>query len=82
MGAFFDAFRSKRVFVMIGMGFASGLPLAMSGSTLATWMTKAGVNIKTIGLFALVSLPYSFKFLWAPLLDRFSLPFLGRRRGW
>jgi PAT family beta-lactamase induction signal transducer AmpG len=82
MGAFFGAFRSKRVFVMIGMGFASGLPLAMSGSTLGTWMTKAGVNLKTIGLFALVSLPYSFKFLWAPLLDRFSLPFLGRRRGW
>jgi hypothetical protein len=82
MGAFLGAFRSKRVFVMIGMGFASGLPLAMSGSTLGTWMTKAGVNLKTIGLFALVSLPYSFKFLWAPLLDRFSLPFLGRRRGW
>jgi MFS transporter, PAT family, beta-lactamase induction signal transducer AmpG len=82
MGAFLGAFRSKRVFIMIGMGFASGLPLAMSGSTLGTWMTKAGVNLKTIGLFALVSLPYSFKFLWAPLLDRFSLPFLGRRRGW
>jgi PAT family beta-lactamase induction signal transducer AmpG len=82
MGAFLGVFRSKRVFVMIGMGFASGLPLAMSGSTLGTWMTKAGVNLKTIGLFALVSLPYSFKFLWAPLLDRFSLPLLGRRRGW
>jgi PAT family beta-lactamase induction signal transducer AmpG len=68
--------------MLVGMGFASGLPLAMSGSTLGTWMTKAGVNLKTIGLFALVSLPYSFKFLWAPLLDRFSLPFLGRRRGW
>jgi PAT family beta-lactamase induction signal transducer AmpG len=82
MGAFLGAFRSKRVFMLVGMGFASGLPLAMSGSTLGTWMTKAGVNLKTIGLFALVSLPYSFKFLWAPLLDRFSLPFLGRRRGW
>jgi PAT family beta-lactamase induction signal transducer AmpG len=82
MGAFIDAFRSKRVFAMLGLGFASGLPLAMSGSTLGTWMTKVGVNLKTIGLFALVSLPYSFKFLWAPLLDRFSLPFLGRRRGW
>jgi PAT family beta-lactamase induction signal transducer AmpG len=82
MGAFFGAFRSKRVGMLIGMGFASGLPLAMSGSTLGTWMTKAGVNLKTIGLFALVSLPYSFKFLWAPLLDRYSLPFMGRRRGW
>jgi PAT family beta-lactamase induction signal transducer AmpG len=82
MGAFFGAFRSKRVGMLLGLGFASGLPLAMSGSTLGTWMTKAGVNIKTIGLFALVSLPYSFKFLWAPLLDRFALPFMGRRRGW
>jgi PAT family beta-lactamase induction signal transducer AmpG len=82
MGAFLGAFRSKRVLVMIGMGFASGLPLAMSGSTLGTWMTEVGVNLKIIGLFALVSLPYSFKFLWAPLLDRFSLPLLGRRRGW
>jgi MFS transporter, PAT family, beta-lactamase induction signal transducer AmpG len=82
MGAFFGAFRSKRVGMLLGLGFASGLPLAMSGSTLGTWMTKVGVNLKTIGLFALVSLPYSFKFLWAPLLDRYSLPFLGRRRGW
>jgi PAT family beta-lactamase induction signal transducer AmpG len=82
MGAFFGAFRSKRVGMLIGMGFASGLPLAMSGSTLGTWMTKAGVNLKTIGLFALVSLPYSLKVFWAPLLDRYSLPFLGRRRGW
>jgi MFS transporter, PAT family, beta-lactamase induction signal transducer AmpG len=82
MGAFFGAFRSKRVGILLGMGFASGLPLAMSGSTLGTWMTKAGVNLKTIGLFTLVSLPYSFKFLWAPLLDRYSLPFWGRRRGW
>ena len=82
MGAFFAAFRSKRVGMLIGLGFASGLPLAMPGSTLGTWMTKAGVDLKTIGLFALVSLPYSFKFLWAPLLDRYSLPFMGRRRGW
>jgi MFS transporter, PAT family, beta-lactamase induction signal transducer AmpG len=82
MGAFLGAFRSKRVGMLLGLGFASGLPLAMSGSTLGTWMTKVGVNLKTIGLFALVSLPYSFKFLWAPLLDRFSLPLMGRRRGW
>jgi PAT family beta-lactamase induction signal transducer AmpG len=82
MGAFFGAFRSKRVGMLIGMGFASGLPLAMSGSTLGTWMASIGVNLKTIGLFALVSLPYSFKFLWAPLLDRYSPPFMGRRRGW
>ena len=82
MGAFFGAFRSKRVAMLLGLGFASGLPLAMSGSTLGTWMTKVGVNLKTVGLFALVSLPYSFKFLWAPLLDRYNLPFMGRRRGW
>ncbi len=79
---FLSAFRSRRVGMLLGLGFASGLPLAMSGSTLVTWMTKIGVNLKTVGLFALVGLPYSFKFLWAPMLDRYRPPFLGRRRGW
>jgi PAT family beta-lactamase induction signal transducer AmpG len=68
--------------MLLGLGLASGLPLAMSGSTLVTWMTRIGVNLKTVGLFALVGLPYSFKFLWAPVLDRYRPPFLGRRRGW
>jgi PAT family beta-lactamase induction signal transducer AmpG len=79
---FLDAFRSKRVWLLIALGFASGLPLLLSGQTLSAWMTSRGVNIKTIGLYSLVSLPYSFKFVWAPLLDRYRLPFLGRRRGW
>jgi PAT family beta-lactamase induction signal transducer AmpG len=82
MGRFFDAFRSRRVWLLIGLGFASGLPLLLSGQTLGAWMTKQGVSLKTIGLFSLVSLPYNFKFLWAPFLDRFSVPLLGRRRGW
>jgi PAT family beta-lactamase induction signal transducer AmpG len=82
MGRFLDAFRSRRVWLLIGLGFASGLPLLLSGQTLGAWMTKQGVSLKTIGLFSLVSLPYNFKFLWAPFLDRFSVPFLGRRRGW
>jgi PAT family beta-lactamase induction signal transducer AmpG len=82
MGAFFRAFRSKRVGMLAGLGFASGLPLVMSGQTLSAWMATVGVDIKTIGLLTLVSLPYSLKFLWAPLLDRYALPILGRRRGW
>jgi PAT family beta-lactamase induction signal transducer AmpG len=79
---FLDAFRSRRVWLLIGLGFASGLPLLLSGQTLGAWMTKQGVSLKTIGLFSLVSLPYNFKFLWAPFLDRFSPPLMGRRRGW
>lgn len=82
MGAFLNAFRSKRVGLLIALGFASGLPLALTRTTLSAWMTNAGVDLRTIGLFSLVTLPYSFKFVWAPLLDRFSLPLLGRRRGW
>jgi PAT family beta-lactamase induction signal transducer AmpG len=67
---------------MLGLGFASGLPLALSAGTLQAWLTVEGVDIKTIGLFALVGLPYTFKFVWAPLLDRFEPGLLGRRRGW
>jgi PAT family beta-lactamase induction signal transducer AmpG len=82
MGAFLNAFASKRVGMLIALGFASGLPLALTRTTLSAWMTNAGVNLKTIGLFSLVTLPYSFKFVWAPLLDRFAFPLFGRRRGW
>ena len=64
------------------LGFASGLPLALTGASLQSWLTVAGVNVQDIGLFNLVRWPYVLKFLWAPLLDRFALPFLGRRRGW
>ena len=64
------------------MGFASGLPLLLTGSVLQAWMTDAGISLENVGLLALIGLPYTLKFAWAPLLDRFSLPFLGRRRGW
>ncbi len=64
------------------LGFASGLPLALSGTALQTWLTIDNVDLATIGFFSLVGLPYTFKFLWAPLMDRFEPPFLGRRRGW
>ena len=64
------------------LGFSSGLPFLLTSRTLQAWMTVEGVKLSTIGLFSLVALPYSLKFLWAPLLDRFVPPFLGRRRGW
>jgi MFS transporter, PAT family, beta-lactamase induction signal transducer AmpG len=75
-----------RVLVIMFLGFSSGLPLALSGSTLLFWMAEAGVNLGTIGLFALVGTPYTIKFLWAPLIDALNVPLLsrlfGRRRGW
>jgi PAT family beta-lactamase induction signal transducer AmpG len=76
----------RRVLVVMFLGFSSGLPLALSGSTLLIWMREAGVNLGTIGLFALVGTPYTVKFLWAPLIDALDVPLLsqrfGRRRGW
>jgi PAT family beta-lactamase induction signal transducer AmpG len=64
------------------LGFASGLPLALTGQAMQAWLTVQGVDVATIGFLSLVGLPYTFKFLWAPLMDRFELPGLGRRRGW
>lgn len=64
------------------LGFSSGLPLALTSGTLQAWMAVEGVDIRTIGIFALVGLPYTVKFLWSPLMDRFVPPLLGRRRGW
>jgi MFS transporter, PAT family, beta-lactamase induction signal transducer AmpG len=75
-----------RVLIVLLLGFSSGLPLALSGSTLLVWMREAGVDLGTIGLFALVGTPYTLKFLWAPLTDALHVPFFterfGRRRGW
>ncbi len=69
--------------VMVLLGFSQGLPLPLvAGSTLQAWLTTAGVDLKTIGLFSLVGLPYVLKFLWSPFMDRFVPPWLGRRRGW
>jgi len=64
------------------MGFYGGMPLLLTGSVLQAWMKESGVDLTTIGLFALVGLPYTFKFLWAPIFDRYRLPWAGRRRGW
>ncbi|MBW4637185.1 MAG: AmpG family muropeptide MFS transporter [Gloeocapsa sp. UFS-A4-WI-NPMV-4B04] len=64
------------------LGFSSGLPLFLTSRTLQIWMTEENVDLGVIGLFAVVALPYSLKFLWSPLLDRFVPPFMGRRRGW
>ena len=75
-----------RVLIVMFLGFSSGLPLALSGSTLLVWMREAGVDLATIGLFALVGTPYTVKFLWAPLVDALDVPglsrVLGRRRAW
>ncbi len=71
-----------RVVTVLFLGFSSGLPLALSGGTLQAWLTVEDVDIKTIGMFSLVGLPYTLKFLWSPLMDRFVVPIFGRRRGW
>jgi MFS transporter, PAT family, beta-lactamase induction signal transducer AmpG len=80
--ALFRIYLSKKMMLMLVLGFSSGMPLALTSSTLSAWMVSEGVDIITIGLFSLVGLPYAFKFLWSPLMDRFVPPFLGRRRGW
>lgn len=78
-------YRDRRMLAILLLGFSSGLPLALSFQTLSVWLTESGVDKTAIGLFALVGLPYTLKFLWAPLMDRLPLPLfgrLGRRRGW
>jgi MFS transporter, PAT family, beta-lactamase induction signal transducer AmpG len=77
-----DVFRSRKMMVLALLGFASGLPLYLTSRTLQAWMTVEGVKLSDIGFFTLASLPYSLKFLWSPLVDRFSIPGLGRRRTW
>src|SRR5665647_1506750 len=86
---FLDAlsvYLKPRVLIVLFLGFSSGLPLALSGTTLLVWMRESGVDLGTIGLFALVGTPYTLKFLWAPLTDALDVPLLsrllGRRRGW
>lgn len=84
--AAFAVYRDRRVLAIAVLGFASGLPLALTGQTLQAWLTESGASLKDIGLFALVGVPYTLKFIWAPLVDRLPLPlltrWLGRRRGW
>lgn len=74
-----------RMLTMIGLGFSSGFPFLLVSGTLALWLTDSGIGLEMIGFFSLVKTPYSFKWLWSPLVDRFNIPLfskLGRRRGW
>lgn len=73
---------TRRMLICVITGFASGLPLYLLLNLVPAWLRTEGINLKTIGLFALIQFPYTWKFLWAPLLDRFSLLPLGRRRSW
>lgn len=73
---------NKRLLAVLFLGFSSGLPLALIGSTLQAWFTEANIDLVMIGSVSLLGIPYTFKFLWAPLMDYFSIPFLGKRRGW
>ncbi|AHJ26573.1 AmpG family muropeptide MFS transporter [Nodularia spumigena CS-584] len=75
-------FGSRKMAALTLIGFSSGLPLFLTSRTLQAWMTVEGVDLTAIGLFSLVGLPYSLKFIWSPLIDRFTVPILGRRRGW
>src|ERR1700684_4146102 len=81
-----SVYLQRRVLVVLLLGFSSGLPLILVGSTLQAWMTQNGIDVRTIGLFAAVGVPYTIKFLWAPLVDALDVPVLsrrlGRRRGW
>jgi len=81
-GAVLRVIFSCRMLVTFIMGFACGLPLLLTISLLQAWMKEEGVDLATIGMMSLVGLPYTVKFLWAPFLDRYIPPFLGRRRGW
>ena len=79
-------FGERRVAIMLGLGFAAGLPNFLMGDTMSAWMRAVGLSLSAISLFSLATLPYSFKFLWAPVVDRAALPvltqWLGHRRSW
>jgi PAT family beta-lactamase induction signal transducer AmpG len=77
-----QTFANKRMLICIFIGFSSGLPLFILINLIAAWLRSEGVDLKAIGLFALIGFPYTWKFLWSPLMDRFTLGRLGRRRGW
>lgn len=82
MKSIFSVFASFKMFIVMILGFASGLPLGLTGGTLQAWMKTENIDLGTIGLFSLVGLPYTLKFLWSPLMDRYVPPLFGRRRGW
>ena len=72
----------RRLAAVALQSFASGLPLGLVWIAIPTWMAQVGVDIKVVGLFTLAQAPWSFKFLWSPLMDRYPPPFMGRKRGW
>lgn len=76
------ALLTRRMLICVFTGFTSGLPLYLLLNLLPAWLRTEGISLKAIGLFALIQFPYTWKFLWSPLLDRYALPWLGRRRGW
>ncbi|URD53275.1 AmpG family muropeptide MFS transporter [Chroococcidiopsis sp. CCNUC1] len=82
MRSLLQVFQSRKMAALLLLGFASGLPLFLTSRTLQIWMKESNIDLGVIGWFSLVALPYSLKFLWSPVLDRFVPPFLGRRRGW
>ena len=79
---YLQVLRSPRIAAVLLLGFSSGLPLALTGSTLQAWLTVSGADLMTIAWFSWIGIPYLLKFLWSPLMDRYVPPFLGRRRGW
>jgi PAT family beta-lactamase induction signal transducer AmpG len=82
MNLYLKVFTHKKMAVLLLLGFSSGLPLALTFGTLQAWMKESEIGLAEIGAVTLIGLPYTIKFLWAPLMDRVTLPFLGRRRGW
>jgi len=82
LAPYLKIFTSRRMAVMLLLGFSSGLPLPLTSGTLQAWLTVSGIDLKTIGIFSLIGLPYTIKFFWSPFMDRFVPPWLGRRRGW
>lgn len=79
---YLNIFTQRRSAILLILGFASGLPLALTSGTLQAWMTVENIDLKTISIFSLVGQAYVFKFIWSPFMDRYTPPFLGRRRGW
>jgi MFS transporter, PAT family, beta-lactamase induction signal transducer AmpG len=82
MPAWLAALLTRKMLICVFTGFSSGLPLYLLLNLLPAWLRSEGVDLKTIGFFALIQFPYTWKFLWSPLLDRYSVPGFGRRRGW
>ncbi len=82
MSNWLKIYGNRRVLSLVGLGFSSGFPLALTASTLQAWLVTEKVDLKVVGAFSLVGLPYALKVFWAPLMDRYSPPWFGRRRGW